>query len=81
MDFIKSPLNYTGGKFKLLPKIMPLFYEAETFIDLFGGGGNVGINSNSEKIIINDREMWYIFWKIFCFYSIRINSSFISLPP
>lgn len=56
MDFIKSPLNYTGGKFKLLPKIMPLFDEAETFIDLFGGGGNVGINSNSEKIIINDRE-------------------------
>lgn len=56
MDFIKSPLNYTGGKFKLLPKIMPLFYKAETFIDLFGGGGNVGINSNSEKIIINDRE-------------------------
>lgn len=56
MDFIKSPLNYTGGKFKLLPKIMPFFYEAETFIDLFGGGGNVGINSNSEKIIINDRE-------------------------
>ena len=38
MDFIKSPLNYTGGKFKLLPKIMPLFDEAETFIDLFGGG-------------------------------------------
>ncbi len=56
MDFIKSPLNYTGGKFKLLPKIMPLFDEAETFIDLFGGGGNVGINSNSEKIIINDSE-------------------------
>ncbi len=56
MDFIKSPLNYTGGKFKLLPKIMPLFDEAETFIDLFGGGGNVGINSKSEKIIINDRE-------------------------
>lgn len=56
MEFIKSPLNYTGGKFKLLPKIMPLFDEAETFIDLFGGGGNVGINSRSEKIIINDRE-------------------------
>lgn len=56
MDFIKSPLNYTGGKFKLLPKIMPLFDEAETFINLFGGGGNVGINSKSEKIIINDRE-------------------------
>ena len=36
MEFIKSPLNYTGGKFKLLPKIMPLFLEGKTFIDLFG---------------------------------------------
>ena len=24
-ELIKSPLNYTGGKFKLLPQILPLF--------------------------------------------------------
>ena len=38
-EYIKSPLNYTGGKYKLLPQILPLFpNEIDTFIDLFGGG-------------------------------------------
>ena len=40
-EYIKSPLNYTGGKYKLLPQILPLFpNEIDTFIDLFGGGYN-----------------------------------------
>lgn len=39
-ELIKSPLNYTGGKFKLLPQILPLFpNDINTFVDLFGGGG------------------------------------------
>ena len=38
MSYIKSPLNYVGGKYKLLPQIVPLFPEKiHTFIDLFGG--------------------------------------------
>ena len=42
---IQSPLNYTGGKFKLLPQILPLFPKnINTFVDLFCGGCNVGIN-------------------------------------
>ena len=24
-EYIKSPLNYVGGKYKLLPQILPLF--------------------------------------------------------
>lgn len=53
--FIKSPLNYTGGKFKLLNQIIPLFpKEIDTFVDLFTGGCNVGINVNANKIIVND---------------------------
>lgn len=24
-ELVKSPLNYTGGKFKLLPQILPYF--------------------------------------------------------
>lgn len=52
---IKSPLNYTGGKFKLLPQILPLFPEnINTFIDLFSGGCNIGINVKANKIICND---------------------------
>lgn len=55
LKFVKSPLNYTGGKFKLLPKIMPLFPDKiNTFYDLFGGGFNVGINVTANKIIYND---------------------------
>lgn len=55
MKYIKSPFNYIGGKFKLLPEIVPLFPESiDTFYDIFGGGFNVGINSNANKIVYND---------------------------
>lgn len=53
--YIKSPLNYVGGKYKLLPQIIPLFpKEISTFIDLFSGGANVGINVHADKVIFND---------------------------
>lgn len=52
---VKSPLNYTGGKSKLLPQILPLFPDkVGTFIDLFCGGCNVGSNINADKVIYND---------------------------
>lgn len=53
--YIKSPLNYTGGKYKILDMIMPCFpREINTFVDIFGGGFNVGINVEAQKIIYND---------------------------
>lgn len=55
--YIKSPLNYVGGKYKLLSQIMPLFpHNIDTFYDLFCGGCNVGVNVNANKIICNDTE-------------------------
>lgn len=34
--YLKSPLNYIGGKYKLLPQILPLFpKEISSFVDLF----------------------------------------------
>lgn len=52
---IKSPLNYIGGKAKLLDQILPLFpNEIDNFIDLFAGGCNVGINVNANKVYCND---------------------------
>lgn len=55
--YIKSPLNYVGGKYKLLKEILPLFpNDIDTFVDLFGGGFNVGINVNAEHIVYNDLE-------------------------
>lgn len=53
--YVKSPLQYTGGKYKLLPQIIPLMpTEIDLFIDLFGGGFNVGINIPAKKIYYND---------------------------
>ena len=52
---VKSPLNYTGGKFALLEQILPYFPEdIDTFVDLFGGGFNVGVNVDANKIVYND---------------------------
>ena len=51
---ISCPFNYTGGKFKLLDQLQPLLGKKEVFLDLFAGGGNVGINSSSSKVIFND---------------------------
>ncbi len=57
MKYIKSPLNYTGGKYKILPSLFSKFpEEINTFIDLFGGGFNVGINVQAEKIVYNDHN-------------------------
>lgn len=53
-DIIKSPLNYTGGKHRLLPQILPLLPTTECFLDLFAGGATVAINMNSSQVIIND---------------------------
>lgn len=55
--FIASPLNYIGGKHKLLNQIMPLLPQSECFLDLFCGGGNVGINAKSSRIIFNDKNI------------------------
>lgn len=58
---IKSPLNYIGGKYKILPQILPLFTKnINTFVDLFAGGCNVGINVNAKKIIFNDNLTYLI---------------------
>lgn len=60
-DFIKSPLNYIGGKYKVLPQIFPLFpREINCFVDLFTGGANVGVNANSKKIVLNDNLIYLI---------------------
>ena len=55
VEIVKSPLNYTGGKYKLLPQILPFFPDSiETFVDIFCGGCNVAINVPAKKIICND---------------------------
>lgn len=69
---IKSPLNYIGGKYKLFDQIYPLFpKKMDTFIDLFSGGCNIGININSKKVIFNDNLVYLIdMFKLFQTYEL-----------
>ena len=58
MYFSPSPLNYTGGKHKLLKQITPHFPKnINTFVDLFAGGCNVAVNADAKKIIANDIDV------------------------
>ena len=51
----KSPMNYIGGKYKLLGQIIPLFpNDIKTFVDMFAGGGDVFSNVKAEKVVAND---------------------------
>lgn len=59
--YIKSPLNYIGGKHKILDKIMPMFPQNITsFVDLFAGGLNVGINISADTIYVNEHITYLI---------------------
>lgn len=53
---VQSPLNYTGSKIKMVNIIKQNLPQLpiHTFIDAFGGGFNVGINIEAERIIYND---------------------------
>lgn len=59
MKYIKSPLNYTGGKYNLLKDIIPFFpKECDSFVDLFSGGLNVGINVKANTLYVNDHNSY-----------------------
>jgi len=52
---IRSPIKYTGNKYKLLPQILKHFPEdIEVFLDLFCGSGTVAINVKSDAAVCND---------------------------
>lgn len=60
-DIIPSALNYTGGKYKLLPQLLPYFpKDADKVVDLFCGGCNVGININCNRVQFNDSNEYLI---------------------
>ena len=61
MKHIKSPLNYTGGKYKLLDSLFEIFpNDINTFVDLFAGGFNVGVNVSAKTVICNDQISYLI---------------------
>ncbi len=57
IDFIKSPINYTGNKYRLLPQFQKYFpKKMNLFVDLFCGGATVGINVTADEIIMIDNN-------------------------
>lgn len=57
IKMVKSPLNYTGGKYKILDQLLEKFPEdIDTFYDVFCGGVNVGINIEAKNIICIDNN-------------------------
>lgn len=59
--YCKSPLNYVGGKFKLLPQLLSIFpSNIGTFVEPFCGGYNVGVNVNAKRYIAIDINSYLI---------------------
>lgn len=57
MKFDKSPLNYIGNKYKLLPQLVPLFpQDIGIAVDLFAGGCDVITNIDAKYKVANDRN-------------------------
>ena len=73
--FTVSPLNYIGGKARILDQLLPMFPEhINTFVDLFCGGCNVGINTKANNYVYNDSNRELIgLLKMF----LRLNTSTI----
>lgn len=56
-NFIKSPLNYTGNKYRILNQIIEHFpKKCDSMLDLFCGGATVGLNANIKNIYFVDNK-------------------------
>lgn len=64
-NYLKNPFNYQGGKYKILQELENVFPKnINTFVDVFGGSGEVLINSpNAKYYWYNEKcsEMYYLF--------------------
>ena len=58
---LKSPMNYIGNKYRLLPQMLEIFpTHIESFLDLFCGGLDVSVNVNANKKYANDINHYLI---------------------
>ncbi|MCI5582993.1 MAG: DNA adenine methylase [Anaeroplasma sp.] len=54
-ELLKSPLNYTGNKYRIIEQISQFFpKQVNCMIDLFCGGATVGLNVDAKKVIFVD---------------------------
>lgn len=58
MGLVKCPLSYSGSKYRLLPRLLPLFpRDCPAFVDLFGGGGTVCMNhKGSGRTVYSEKD-------------------------
>lgn len=55
IGFIKSPLNYTGNKLRILNQMIPhMPRKINKMVDLFAGGATVGLNVDADEIVFID---------------------------
>ena len=61
-----TPFGYFGGKFFMADKLMPLFPEHKTYVEVFGGSGAILINKKPSEIeVYNDIDgELYNFFKV-----------------
>lgn len=58
---IKSPLNYTGNKFRILDQVLPNFpVQINHMVDLFCGGATVGLNTPCNHVTFVDSNPFVI---------------------
>jgi DNA adenine methylase len=50
----KSPLKWAGGKYKVLPHLLPLIGNPVRYCEPFGGGLSVALNVVADEYILND---------------------------
>lgn len=56
-NYVASPLNYQGGKARILDQLLPYFpADIDVFVDLFCGGCNVGMNVKADRVVYNDKS-------------------------
>ena len=54
---MKTPLNYTGNKARIINQFQSKFPKSvNVFVDLFCGGGTVGLSVDAKKIIFIDNN-------------------------
>lgn len=61
MEYIKSPMNYIGNKYRIMGQISRFFpANIGTFVDLFAGGLDVALNVKAEHVICNDINFFVV---------------------
>ena len=58
---MKSPINYTGNKYRLLEEIKKRSpHKIKKMLDLFCGSGTVGLNFETEETFFVDNNIYLI---------------------